>query len=46
MDDLARIILMVLAGGLTLALVRGGWNGRGGVRDWLSMKFLGKPATA
>ncbi|MGI8412659.1 MAG: hypothetical protein ACR2QA_09230 [Solirubrobacteraceae bacterium] len=42
MDDIAGIILGVIAAGLLIALTHGGWNGPGGGRAWWDAKFLGK----
>ncbi|MDQ2897923.1 MAG: hypothetical protein M3Y09_20200 [Actinomycetota bacterium] len=44
-DELAGVVLMILGAVLMLALVRGGWTGKGGVTDLLKAKFLGKPQT-
>lgn len=44
MDELAGVILAIIAAGLLLALIKGGWTGPGGVTDWLHAKFLGRPA--
>lgn len=44
MEQVAWIILAILASGLLLALVNGGWTGKHGARDWFKAKFLGQPA--
>jgi hypothetical protein len=38
MESIARIVVLLLAVALLLALSRGGW---GGVRAWLHAKFIG-----
>lgn len=44
MNQLAWIILALLASGLLLALTHGGWTGPGGAMDWYRAKFKGQPA--
>lgn len=41
-DELAGILLMILGAAVLIALVNGGWTGKGGVTDLLSAKFLGR----
>jgi hypothetical protein len=41
-DKLSQLILVFLAAGLLLALVNGGWTGKGGAEAWFKAKFLGK----
>lgn len=43
MNQVAWILLAILASGLLLALVRGGWTGAGGAHDWFDAKFKGQP---
>ena len=40
-DELAGILLAILAAGALLAIIKGGWSGKGGFTDWFSAKFLG-----
>jgi len=42
-EELARLVLGVLAVALLINLVQGGPKR---VRDWIAMKFLGRPAAA
>jgi len=42
MDEIAGILLALLAAGLLIALVKGGWTGPGGAKAWFDAKFLGK----
>ncbi len=44
MDQVAWLILAVIFAGLLIALIQGGWTGKGGARDWFKAKFLGQPA--
>ncbi len=44
MGDIAGIILALFAAGLLIALVKGGWTGKGGAKDWFRAKFLGQVA--
>lgn len=46
MDELAVVLLGLIGAGLLIALINGGWTGPGGVTDWVSAKFRGKPRTA
>lgn len=41
MESIARLIVLLLAIAIVLALVRGGWSGHGGVLEWLKLKFIG-----
>ena len=41
MDELAVILLAIIAAGALLAIIKGGWSGKGGFTDWFSAKFLG-----
>jgi hypothetical protein len=43
MEELARLILLLLGAILLLQLATGGW---GGVQAWIRAKFLGHPAGA
>jgi hypothetical protein len=45
-NQLARLLLLLLGVALVARLAEGGWSGRGGVQDWLRAKFLGKTAAA
>jgi hypothetical protein len=40
----AWIVLALIFAGLLIALIKGGWTGPGGAKDWFSAKFLGRPA--
>lgn len=44
MNQAAWIILAILFSGLLLGLVRGGWTGPGGAKQWFDAKFKGQPA--
>lgn len=44
MEQAAWILLAILFSGFLLGLVRGGWTGRGGAKDWFNAKFKGQPA--
>jgi hypothetical protein len=41
MESVSRIIVLLLAVALILALSKGGWKGKGGVSEWLKAKFVG-----
>lgn len=41
MEQLSWIILLVLAAGLLIAVINGGW-GAGGAKTWFDAKFLGR----
>lgn len=40
----AWTLLAILFSGLLVALIKGGWTGAGGAKDWFKAKFLGQPA--
>jgi hypothetical protein len=42
-EELAGVVLALLAAAVLINLVRGGWPG---VKDLMRAKFLGKPAVA
>jgi hypothetical protein len=44
MERASKILLAIIAAGLLVALVKGGWTGHGGAQDWFKAKFLGQPA--
>lgn len=44
MEKASTLILLVLFSGLFIALVKGGWTGKGGAQAWFKAKFLGQTA--
>ena len=42
MDSLAKLLLLVIAASMFIALMKGGFTGPGGLTAWFKAKFLGR----
>lgn len=40
MEQFAQLFLVLIVTAIVIRLVRGGWSGPDGVKDWLAAKFL------
>lgn len=46
MEELARVIVLLAVLAVVIAFARGGWDGKGGVRDWFRSKLVGASTDA